>query len=511
MRWLMNECIVPNVCLSPINCESPSIVINSNFYRLYSQGFSVYLFCPDSDSSDNGQNTICLDSSNKFSYDYLFKYILAFKSKYVNIFNAYDKYYLMSKSGRREPLYYVFACGKCNLCRAKKSSEYSFRSACETHTYPLNPLFVTLTYKDDFLPSEGLVLSHLQNFFKRLRFRLNAFGLRTDFRYLAVGEYGAKSGRPHYHIIFWNLPISDSQKWSSLERIKSMISYAWTTYKFDSNGKRICVYSNRTKKTYYKRCSFGISKILPVEEGCPSYITKYFRKEQHNLLGYPGKNFLVSSRKSGGIGSSYIDSQRDFVLKSPNVPSLSVVDQRTGKIFSYPVTGYIKSRMFGTLSQVYSRRSPSSDNYYDKCVKVSNNLSLLMGIYVTLVDKGLFTSQDFDILHPLKYRLIRLFCKHSRHFFKLDVNSFYKENYSYFSKYSYSLLLEMFRDNLKQIQFEINSFDFTWLDKLNDIYLQTKEIQSRLKAKEHFYFYNIDVNVGDFDYLYSKYLQKCFF
>jgi hypothetical protein len=56
--------------------------------------------------------------------------------------------------------------------------------------------FLTLTYSDEFLPSDGsLRPDDLKKFLKKLRDRVG-YGV---FRYFAVGEYGDKTLRPHYH------------------------------------------------------------------------------------------------------------------------------------------------------------------------------------------------------------------------------------------------------------------------------------------------------------------------
>jgi len=54
--------------------------------------------------------------------------------------------------------------------------------------------FVTLTYEDKHLPPDGnLHYPDLQKFWKRLRKEIG------ELRYYAVGEYGGKTNRPHYH------------------------------------------------------------------------------------------------------------------------------------------------------------------------------------------------------------------------------------------------------------------------------------------------------------------------
>jgi len=65
--------------------------------------------------------------------------------------------------------------------------------------------FITLTYRDDQIPKHGsLDYSHLVRFWKRLRKEIG------ELRYYAVGEYGDRTLRPHYHAcIFGHAFIED--------------------------------------------------------------------------------------------------------------------------------------------------------------------------------------------------------------------------------------------------------------------------------------------------------------
>lgn len=67
-------------------------------------------------------------------------------------------------------------------------------------------VFVTWTYDDSNLPLNGsLDKGELQRGLKRLRKAVEP----RRFRYYAVGEYGGKSGRPHYHGIVFGLSSAD--------------------------------------------------------------------------------------------------------------------------------------------------------------------------------------------------------------------------------------------------------------------------------------------------------------
>lgn len=64
--------------------------------------------------------------------------------------------------------------------------------------------FVTLTYSDEHLPSDGsLRLRDFQLFCKRLRKRLGPF------RFFHCGEYGERLERPHYHACLFGIDFAD--------------------------------------------------------------------------------------------------------------------------------------------------------------------------------------------------------------------------------------------------------------------------------------------------------------
>lgn len=67
--------------------------------------------------------------------------------------------------------------------------------------------FVTLTYNDAHLPGDrGLSKIDLRNFMKRLRKRHGA-----GIRFLAAGEYGGETQRPHYHMALFGLDFSEDR------------------------------------------------------------------------------------------------------------------------------------------------------------------------------------------------------------------------------------------------------------------------------------------------------------
>lgn len=117
-------------------------------------------------------------------------------------------------------------CGHCISCRLKKSSEWATRGYAELKTVEFGKSYmVTLTYDKEHLPFTPsntfdeygdsvptIVKKDVQDFIKRLRSYCDYHELAPrghKITYMYCGEYGEKRGRPHYHIIFFGLPIDD--------------------------------------------------------------------------------------------------------------------------------------------------------------------------------------------------------------------------------------------------------------------------------------------------------------
>lgn len=114
-------------------------------------------------------------------------------------------------------------CGKCMPCRINKREQWAFRIGLESDCHPCS-VFVTLTYSDDNIPvtdagNPTLKPKDTQLWMKRLRKALAP----RKIRFFLVGEYGDKTGRPHYHAVLFNCWPMDS------EAIQSSWSLGFTT------------------------------------------------------------------------------------------------------------------------------------------------------------------------------------------------------------------------------------------------------------------------------------------
>lgn len=183
-------------------------------------------------------------------------------------------------------------CGKCYNCLANNRAQWTFRLNCENLASRFS-LFVTLTYNDDNLPfraqcvdietgeetiiidtKEGLKnyrsfklvsavnsvsVRDVQLFFKRLRKVLGD----KSFRYFLTSEYGDKTQRPHYHVLFF----------------------------FQKDFERKYLYDTIEKTWSLGNVNFGETEIASI-----AYCTKYCLKDSPTPFG-ACKTFRLMSRR----------------------------------------------------------------------------------------------------------------------------------------------------------------------------------------------------------------------
>lgn len=132
----------------------------------------------------------------------------------------------------------------------------------------ISAAFVTLTYDQYFVPKDGVEKEHVQLFMKRLR---KNYGERK-IRYFAVGEYGTKTGRPHYHLLLF-----------SGGEIEESVDRSWR----DRDGR-----------------AYGITHIGKVSTASIQYCTKYVIQRGGELENQ-NLPFRLMSR-AYGIGGHYL-------------------------------------------------------------------------------------------------------------------------------------------------------------------------------------------------------------
>lgn len=230
----------------------------------------------------------------------------------------------------------VHPCGQCLFCRINKKRDWISRLLLEAACHPINQ-FWTLTYEDGQLPNElppngahslakqaqvlrskagsqllgvagqsgTLFKPDLALFFKRYRKNI------SDFRYYAVGEYGEKRGRPHYHVLAFGTEVS--------------------------------------KETLRETWRHGDVHIGDVESASITYCVEYALKREKSdglieLRRLP--EFSVMSTKPA-IGSYAIDEFRTAILRSKPLPTGELLIPDTFRVLgkNYPVPRFVRNEL----------------------------------------------------------------------------------------------------------------------------------------------------------------------
>jgi hypothetical protein len=178
-------------------------------------------------------------------------------------------------------------------------------------------LFVTLTYDDEKIPIsknglQTLDKTDLQKFFKRLR-KLT----HEKISYYAVGEYGDKTQRPHYHIILFNANTRIVESAWSIDSIPighvhfgdvsdASIGY---TLKYISKEKRIPMFNQDDRNKEFSLMSKGLGinylnektikwhkakleerMYLPLKDGKKAAMPRYYKDKLYK----EGEKFIIS-------------------------------------------------------------------------------------------------------------------------------------------------------------------------------------------------------------------------
>lgn len=174
-------------------------------------------------------------------------------------------------------------CGKCPKCLARRVSGWSFRlQKHDKHNECSH--FLTLTYNTDNVPISKrgfmtLKKEDIQLFMKRLR-KMHPKN-HPKISYYVCGEYGSKSFRPHYHYIIYNCDIN-------------LIEKAWINPK--------------TKQP------IGDIFIGHTSGASVGYVLKYMCKDKRIPLHKNDDRLPEFSNMSKGLGSSYIDINKQWHL-----------------------------------------------------------------------------------------------------------------------------------------------------------------------------------------------------
>lgn len=224
-------------------------------------------------------------------------------------------------------------CGQCIECKLNYAREWATRGMLEMNygynggKYPDGTCwFITLTYSDEYLPTavkvntetgekfEGISLEKhdIQKFCKRLRYHYP----QMKSKYISAGEYGTNTQRPHYHMIWFGIPLEQEQ--------------------FKKVGM------SPTNDPYWKLdklndiWGMGHVTIGRVTWESIGYVMRY------NLKKVKGKDKLwyemqgmneEFTTKSQRIGKDYLDMYQDKIYQTDSIP---ITNKKTGLYIKPP-------------------------------------------------------------------------------------------------------------------------------------------------------------------------------
>lgn len=234
------------------------------------------------------------------------------------------------------------ACGYCIPCLHNARRDWCVRMWFEAKDSEA-AYFVTLTYNDWNLPRDEnsgfatLQKSDVQEFLQKVKkkcrksYRENG-KVKTRYytpRWFVIGEYGPTTERPHYHALMF---LSDLEN----QNIQDIAS-CWQK---------------------------GFVRFDQVTDARINYCAKYqFAAYQEDVKNERAKPFRVVTKKSGGIGRSYLNEEN----KRYQVDRIDGSIHAMGKWF--PLPGYYRRRIGYTpdqLAELWRKKEAEFESRFDQ-------------------------------------------------------------------------------------------------------------------------------------------------
>lgn len=249
----------------------------------------------------------------------------------------------------------LIPCGHCIGCRLDYSRKWADRMLLEYETNK-KAIFVTLTYDnehahwttfdDNDLPLFATLNKRdCQLFMKRLRKEFEG----VKIRFFLSGEYGPKTGRPHYHAIIYGISLDDID------------DLRWI-------GRNDMEQQYFTSALFQKIWSNGNILLADVSWSTMAYVSRYVAKKLKENDSYAIRNvipeFSLMSRKPG-IGA-------DYLMKNPDCLDSVIINISTpegGRKISIPKYYLDKAELTFTekVDKIREQRKRySSDKQYLK-------------------------------------------------------------------------------------------------------------------------------------------------
>lgn len=191
-------------------------------------------------------------------------------------------------------------CGKCEKCYKRRVSAWSFRLLQEDK-HSQTSYFITLTYDTDHVnfTNRGylnLCKRDFQLFIKRVRkshdirsrkSSLLSQARNTQLKYYAVGEYGGKRYRPHFHCIVFNASLELMFDKPTCRLLRDT--------KYDGKTQVIC-----------KQWPLGMATVGQVTGASVGYTLKYMMKQSRIPMHKNDDRTPEFALMSKGLGERYL-------------------------------------------------------------------------------------------------------------------------------------------------------------------------------------------------------------
>lgn len=251
-------------------------------------------------------------------------------------------YYVLPYKGATEKV--PVPCGRCPICKRNRVNQWAFRLQQEDKV-SLSAHFVTLTYDSNHVPISDngfltLRKKDLQDYWKRLRKLVPD----ATVKYFAVGEYGSKNKRPHYHAIVFN--VSDDK----------LFFDAWSL----------------------AGVPFGDVHVGTVTSDSIAYTLKYIDKSNFRVQHRRDDRQPEFSLMSKGLGDSYLSDQ--IVRYHKANPGIMAVTKLSGH--KVPIPRYYRNKIFSEserkaqlpLIQLAADKAEAA-NRYEWSIQYSNRMT----------------------------------------------------------------------------------------------------------------------------------------
>jgi len=250
----------------------------------------------------------------------------------------------------------IRGCGTCSMCLSNRRSQKAGRLALENRQHE-HVLFVTLTYKNEFLPLEierdGQKFSHptgvldyetVKKFLKKVRRRFPA----GQVRFFCAGEYGDKNGRPHYHFVFWGIPFEKRgvffDCWSDPNTLEGFCDPDRLDVQIPRSGHDVVTYVSK----YVTKNMTAAERHKDNLEGRPPEFTTSSKS-----IALEGVKAIISALRASS-GRASIDMKGD-------IPRSFDLD---GK--SYPIDRYMRQKILEALGEKEEISDFCQNNYSEE-------------------------------------------------------------------------------------------------------------------------------------------------